>query len=138
MHDHDDESGRAASRLRAAAAIDREDLLAILAMRFGDVPGAVCDRIAACHDLTTLERLVLVAANVPTWEDFLAELDRQGDDFKVVGARFDPLSQALPSSHASGRPPHAPPDAPTSSERDEGALGPQTHLIQIQPRSKEH
>ena len=137
MHDEDD---RAALRVQAAAAVDREDLLAILTMRFGAVPASVREQIEACRDLETLERLVLVAANVPAWEVFLAELDGQGDDFKVVGARFDPLSASPSSSHASGRPPDhgRPPDAPTSGERDGVALSPETYLIQIQPRSKEH
>ncbi|HEX6800213.1 MAG TPA: hypothetical protein VF116_21045 [Ktedonobacterales bacterium] len=123
-----DEDNRAARHRQASAATDREDLLAILTMRFGIVPDAVCERIAACHDLETLERLVLVAANVPTWEVFLAELDGQGDDFKVVGARYDPLS------------PLSPPQAPSSGDAAHGADNPrpETYLIQIQPRSKEH
>ena len=127
-----DEDDRAAQRVRAAAAIDRDDLLAILTMRFGIVPSAVREQIEKCQDLETLERLVLVAANVPTWEVFLAELDGKGDDFKVVGARFDPLSAS--PAHTSrvgasgGRP----------AAHDGVALSPETHLIQIQPRSKEH
>lgn len=129
---HDDEAERMARRMQAAA-VDREDLLAILAMRFGSVPSGVRERIEACQDLEAIERLVLVAANVPTWEVFLAELDGKGDDFKVVGARFDPLSES-PSSRspgvgASGGRPAA---------RDEVDPRPETHLIQIQQRSKEH
>lgn len=128
-----DEDERAAVRARAAAAVDREDLLAILVMRFGVVPAAVRERIAACGDLGTLERLVLVAANVPTWEVFLAELDGQGDDFKVVGERFDPLSPSPSSSSSSS---HA---SSTGDATHQGSdPRPETYLIQLQPRSKEH
>ena len=126
MHDEDD---RAAWRVQAAAAVDREDLRAILTMRFGAVPPAVREHIEACHDLETLERLVLVAANVPTWEVFLAELRSASDDFKVVGERFDPLS---PSSSSSSTPSSSS-DAPHQGSDQR----PTTYLIQLQ-RRKEH
>lgn len=126
MHDEDD---RAARPVQTAAAVDREDLQAILTMRFGVVPPAVREHIEACHDLETLERLVLVAANVPTWEVFLAELSSASDDFKVVGERFDPLS---PSSSSSSTPSSSS-DAPHQGSDQR----PTTYLIQLQ-RRKEH
>lgn len=126
MHDEDD---RAARRAQAAAAIDREDLLAILTMRFGAVPAKVRERIEACGNVEALERLVLVAANVPTWDLFVAELDGKGDDFKVVGERFDPLSQSA------SPPRHATPSRPAALSAADPK--PETYLIQIQ-RRKEH
>lgn len=69
---------------------DREDLLAVLALRFGAVPTSVQARIAACDDSATLERLILVAANVPDWDAFLRELDAGPHAFKLVGASYEP------------------------------------------------
>lgn len=132
-----EEDERAAYRVQAAAAVDREDLLAILTIRYGTVPSEVRERIEACRDLDTLERLVLVAANVPTWDVFLAELTAASDEFKVVGARFDPLSSSTTllteslshATHAS-RATHA-------AAHGEAGPRPETYLIQIQ-RRKEH
>jgi len=69
---------------------DREDLLAVLALRFGAVPESVQAHIAACDDTATLERLILVAANVPDWDSFLRELDAGPQAFKLVGASYEP------------------------------------------------
>lgn len=69
---------------------DREDLLTVLALRFGAVPESVQALIVACDDAATLERLILVAANVPDWGSFVRELDAGPHAFKLVGASYEP------------------------------------------------
>lgn len=69
---------------------DREDLLAVLTLRFGAVPEPVQARIATCDDATTLERLILVAANVPDWDAFLCDLSAGPQAFRLVGASYEP------------------------------------------------
>ena len=71
---------------------DREDLLAVLTLRFGSVPESVQARIAACDNPTTLERWILVAANVPDWDAFLSDLDAGPQAFKLVGASYEPVA----------------------------------------------
>ena len=81
---------------------DRDDLLAVLTLRFGGVPEAVQQRIAACDHQPTLERWILVAANVPRWETFLRELGAGPEAFKVVGPLYDPtavVKESAPDSH---------------------------------------
>jgi hypothetical protein len=70
---------------------DREDLLSILRMRFGEVDPEVVENVYALKDLNTIERLILVAANAPTFNVFLEELQEEGS-FRIVGERFNPLS----------------------------------------------
>jgi len=67
---------------------DREDLIAVLRMRFGEVPPAVIDFIYAVYSPDTLQRLILVAANAPGWKDFLDEL------FRMVGESYHPLERS--------------------------------------------
>lgn|GEM_PF-921612 len=76
---------------------DREDLLAVLTLRFGSVPRSVQARIATCNDAPTLERWILVAANVPDWVTFLHDLDAGPEVFKVVGARYEPNRANFPA-----------------------------------------
>lgn len=71
--------------------IDREDLLAVIAMRFGKVPEAVRGRIMACEDGATLERWLLVAANAPNWEIVREELTAGSGAFRLVGPRYRPV-----------------------------------------------
>jgi hypothetical protein len=128
MNNREDE--RAVRRAQAAAAVDREDVLAILRMRFGAVPRDVQERIESCDNLDQLERLVLVAANVPTWDDFLAELTSASDEFKIVGARFDPLSSStMPHPASSSHATHA-------ASLGEAEPQPEMYLIQIHPRKE--
>ena len=75
---------------RAFLRADRDDLLTVLTLRFGTVPESVQARIAACDDAATLERLILVAANVPDWDAFLRDLDAGPQAFKLVGASYEP------------------------------------------------
>lgn len=69
---------------------DREDLLAVLTLRFGSVPASVQARIAACDTGETLERWILVAANVPDWVSFLNDFNAGPNAFKMVGASYEP------------------------------------------------
>ncbi|GGA81643.1 hypothetical protein [Ornithinibacillus halotolerans] len=70
---------------------DREDLLSILRMRFGDISPEIIEGIYEIDKLDTLERLILVAANAPTFKVFMEELQEEGS-FRIVGDRFNPLS----------------------------------------------
>lgn len=94
---------------RAFLRDDRDDLLAVLTLRFGPAPEAVQARIAACASAETLERWILAAANVPDWATFLSELDGGQGDFKLVGARYEPI-RAAPAA-APGKPPESQPPA---------------------------
>jgi hypothetical protein len=70
---------------------DREELLYILRMRFGDIAPGIIEAIYDVHDLHTLERLILIAANAPTLKVFLEELEAGQGSFKIVGERFNPV-----------------------------------------------
>ncbi|MEN1969421.1 hypothetical protein WMZ97_15265 [Lentibacillus sp. N15] len=70
---------------------DREDLIAVLRMRFGDVPAGVIDAIYKINDMNTLERLILVAANAPELRIFLEEMEEGSGTFKILGERFNPI-----------------------------------------------
>lgn len=91
---------------RAASQTDREDLLAVLSMRFGDVPPDIQTHIATVTALDTLERLILVAANAPDWKTFVEELNAGSRAFRLVGQRYDPVagSAAPPTPSPSGAP----------------------------------
>lgn len=69
---------------------DRQDLLALLNLRFGSVPTTVMDAIIRIDDFSQIDHLILVGANAAGWQEFLAELKIPG--FKIVGQRFDPLN----------------------------------------------
>jgi hypothetical protein len=73
---------------------DREDLIAVLRMRFGEVPPAVIDFIYAVYSPDTLQRLILVAANAPGWKDFLDELFASDESFRMVGESYHPLERS--------------------------------------------
>lgn len=70
---------------------DREDLLSIIRMRFGDVDAELVESIYEIKQLDTIERLILVAANAPSYKVFVEEL-QQEDGFRIVGERFNPIS----------------------------------------------
>ncbi|QXJ32215.1 hypothetical protein [Saccharolobus shibatae] len=70
---------------------DISDLLYVLRMKFGEVPQSVIDRIKSIKRLSTIDRLILVAANVSTFNDFLIELNAGEEKFKMVGDKFNPL-----------------------------------------------
>lgn len=70
---------------------DREDLIAVLRMRFGDIQPGVVDAVYEISDMNTLERLILVAANAPELKIFLEELEEGSGTFKLLGERFNPI-----------------------------------------------
>ena len=76
-------------------AVDREDLLAIITMRFGAITKELQTLLFAIEKPTQVERLILVAANAPTLDILLDEI-KQGDTaFRMTGSRFDPLAREI-------------------------------------------
>jgi len=72
---------------------DREDLLAVLQMRFGVPEADVEAKIASIHQPDELQRLILAACNAPVWSVFAEELRAGEGAFKLTGERFNPVSQ---------------------------------------------
>lgn len=72
---------------------DREDLISILRMRFGEIPAKMIDAIYTLDELDTIDRLILVAANAPSYEVFQEEMSADKDSFRIVGERFNPISE---------------------------------------------
>lgn len=70
---------------------DRDDLLGLLELRFGEVPAEVQTAIENIDKLDALERLILVAANLATWKQFLAELEISSAAFRIVGEYYRPV-----------------------------------------------
>lgn len=70
---------------------DREDLIAVLQMRFSNIPGEVVQRIYEIDDLNALQRLILVAANAPDWQVFMEELGTFKGSYRLVGESFNPI-----------------------------------------------
>ncbi|MFD1848512.1 hypothetical protein [Oceanobacillus bengalensis] len=82
---------------------DREDLLHVLKLRFGDIAPGIVDSIYKIDDLDALERLILVAANAPTLTVFLEELEAGNDSFKIVGERFNPIDSIQQGGDSHGQ-----------------------------------
>lgn len=96
MEAHSQEQHEVQARLQAQALeVDREDLLALLYLRFGEVPGAMEAEIKNISKPETLERLIIVAANVPSWEGFVKELAEGKDAFRIVGDPYNPIAGDL-------------------------------------------
>lgn len=94
-HTHAGEETEFIKRLREEALeTDKEDVLAVLTLRFGEVPAEVAQTIAQLTDASKVERLVLVAANVPKFSKFLEELGEGAEAFRLVGEGFNPLGDA--------------------------------------------
>ncbi|MFD2682246.1 hypothetical protein [Bacillus seohaeanensis] len=74
---------------------DREDLIAVLRMRFGDIPGEMIEQIYEISDMNTLQRLILAAANASSWNVFLDEMQAGEDSFRLVGEDFNPMKELL-------------------------------------------
>lgn len=70
---------------------DREDLIAVLQMRFGYIPGELIAKIYEIDDLNTLQRLIISAANAADWNVFARELNVGKNSFRLVGENFNPL-----------------------------------------------
>jgi hypothetical protein len=71
---------------------DREDLIAVLRMRFGDIPGDMIQHIYDISEYSTLQALILAAANAPSWNTFLEEFKMGNETFRLVGENFNPLA----------------------------------------------
>lgn len=74
---------------------DREDLIAVLRMRFGDVSGELIQKIYEIDDMHTLQRLILAAANASNWDVFQKELQADDDSFRLLGENFNPIADTL-------------------------------------------
>lgn len=74
---------------------DREDLIAVLRMRFGDVPGKMIEQIYEINEMGTLQRLILAAANASSWNIFLEEFQQGNGSYRIVGEDFNPLANLL-------------------------------------------
>ncbi|MEH7119464.1 hypothetical protein V7128_18910 [Neobacillus vireti] len=74
---------------------DREDLIALLQMRFGTVPGEMIEGIYSLNDMNILQRLILSAANAANWDVFLEEFYSAGNSFRIVGENFNPLRDLM-------------------------------------------
>lgn len=105
------------ARQRALLQADRDDLLEVLSLRFGAVPETMRARIAVCNNPETLERLILVAANVPDWNTFLNDFDAGPNAFKMVGASYEPNITESGSRGASQSAPG--PEAPDAARKED-------------------
>ncbi|WP_232699247.1 hypothetical protein [Brevibacillus daliensis] len=74
-------------------AMDKEDVLEVLRIRFGDVPEDISNKINEIKKLDAMQRLIMVAANASNYNVFLEELLAGEASYKLLGERFDPLSQ---------------------------------------------
>jgi hypothetical protein len=72
---------------------DREDLITVLQMRFGQVTGEIIEKVYEINDMNTLQRLILSAANAPCWDVFVEELGAGKRSFRIVGENFNPLGE---------------------------------------------
>lgn len=79
---------------------DREDLIAVLRMRFGNVPGEMIRQIYDIGDMNTLQRLILAAANAADWPVFEREFQAEEHSFRLLGEDFNPLANLLKGSEA--------------------------------------
>jgi hypothetical protein len=74
---------------------DREEVLAVLRIRFDEVPEQVEGQVRAIQELDRLQRLILVAANAADLTVFIEELKESEDSFRLLGDRFNPLGAAI-------------------------------------------
>lgn len=82
---------------------DREDLLGLLKMRFGSIPTGVVEAIYQINSLDDLERLILVAANAPTFKIFFEELEEGQGSFRIMGERFNPIETMTERGGVNGK-----------------------------------
>lgn len=81
---------------------DREDLIAVLRMRFGTIPPKVVESIYKIDQLDTLQSLILAASNVPEWQLFLDELHMNEEAFRLTGERFNPIAEVRKAGESNG------------------------------------
>ena len=72
---------------------DREDLIALLQMRFGNLTGEMIEKIYEINDMNHLQRLILSAANAANWNVFLDEFNAQGKVVTASGRKLQPASR---------------------------------------------
>ncbi len=77
-------------RKRKILEADREDLRAVLLLRFGSIPDDVEARIAKLGDIEQTNRLVLVAANAADLEAFRSEISSEIPAFRILSEAFEP------------------------------------------------
>lgn len=83
---------------------DREDLLAVLTLRFGTVSKEVSSTIRAIGDGDRIDHLILAAANARDWTAFYRELT--DGSFRMIGTDFDPLYRDEMSGQEKGEDSH--------------------------------
>ena len=71
--------------------LHKEDLIAILAGRYGLVPDSVYGYIERLSDTDTVDHLIAVAASSHTWTDFVRVLKQEVHRVKQVAARNNSL-----------------------------------------------
>jgi hypothetical protein len=76
----------------AMLADDREDLIAVLQMRFGRISGEMIVKIYEIDDMNTLQRLIIAAANASSWKVFLQEFEDGVGSYRLLGENFNPLA----------------------------------------------
>jgi hypothetical protein len=76
-------------------AIDREDLITVLKMRFGMITGEMIEKIYEIDNMNTLQRLILAAANAANWKIFLEEFHSEEESFRLLGENFNPIRDWL-------------------------------------------
>jgi hypothetical protein len=86
----------------AMAVQDREDLIALLQIRFGKIYPEVIEAIYKINKLDTLERLILVAANAQNLSVFIEELQEGQESFRILGDRFNPIESLLKRGGTNG------------------------------------
>jgi hypothetical protein len=74
---------------------DREDLIAVMQMRFGNISSEFIKEIYEIDDINMLQRLILSAANAANWNVFLEEFKAGRDSFRLVRENFNPLRDLL-------------------------------------------
>ncbi|GHH98374.1 hypothetical protein [Neobacillus kokaensis] len=79
---------------------DREDLIAVLRMRFGTVSGELIEQIYKIDDMNTLQRLILAAANAANWNVFKNDLQAGENSFRLMGEDYNPLRDFLKGREA--------------------------------------
>ncbi|WP_026584382.1 hypothetical protein [Bacillus sp. J33] len=77
---------------------DREDLIAVLKMRFGSIPGEMIEDIYSINEADTLQRLILSAANAASLNVFLEDFNTGRDSFRLLGEGFNPLRDIVEGS----------------------------------------
>jgi hypothetical protein len=72
---------------------DREDLIEVLRLRFVFVPPEVISEIYEIKEMNEIERLILAAANVPTWDLFMKDFSNRKGAFRIAGDQYNPLQK---------------------------------------------